>query len=151
ATSQVAFADNCLMLSLTASTATLTNQSVNFLPLSVALAVKLGTNQVATAAEALGVALADTAGFAPFLSPTDAQFAIQVSTLTGVNVAFVNAQLASWTAFYTKFGTPAPGVTVQEASRGATFGDSIGVALQNPTSANLQTVVTTNAQGVTTI
>src|SRR5262245_12933610 len=63
ATSQVAMADNCLMLSLSPSIAALTNQSVNFLPLAVALAVKLGTNQVATAAEALGVALADTAGF----------------------------------------------------------------------------------------
>ena len=37
-----------------------------------------------------------------------------------------------------------PGLTVQQAAYGATLGDGVGVALLNPTSANLQTVVTTN-------
>src|SRR5262245_6827589 len=141
ATSQFAMANNCLMLGLSPSIATLTNEATVFLPGAVALAVKLGTNQVATAAEALGVALADTAGFAPFLGTPDAQFTAEVATATGVNVAQINIWLANWTAFYTKFGTPAAGVTIQEAARGATFGDAIGVALQNPTSANLQTTI----------
>ena len=95
--------------------------------------------------------MANDAQFAPFLALNATQFAAAVAAATGVNVTAINTWLANWIDFYTTFGTPAPGVTVQEAAYGATFGDAIGIALLNPTSAGLQTVISTNAQGETVI
>ena len=151
ATSQVAMATTCLMWGETQDPAFLDNTASVAAPLFIALAIQLGTNQVVTAAEGIGVALANDAQFAPFLALNTTQFATAVAAATGVNVTAINTWLANWIDFYTTFGTPAPGVTVQEAAYGATFGDAIGTALLNPTSANLQTVTSTNAQGETVI
>ena len=151
ATSQVAMATTCLMWGESQDTAFLDNTATVAAPLFIALAIQLGTNQVVTAAEGIGVALANDAQFAPFLALNATQFTAAVAAATGVNVTVINRWLANWIDFYTTFGTPAPGVTIQEAAYGATFGDAIGVALLNPTSANLQTVTSTNAQGETVI
>ena len=51
--------------------------------------------------------------------------------------------VANWTTFFTNNPNAHLGLTVQQAAYGAAFGDSIGVALLNPTSANLQTIVST--------
>ena len=63
---------------------------------------------------------------------------------TGVNPTAIQDFLNNWIAFYSGAGSGAhPGLSVTQAAYGATFGDAIGVALLNPTSANLQTVVST--------
>jgi hypothetical protein len=81
-----------------------------------------------------------------FLSFSDAGFAAAVAAVTGVNVTAIQSFVQNWTTFYSGVGSGAhPGLTVDQAARGAAFGDSIGVALINPTSANLQTVVSTNS------
>ena len=69
-----------------------------------------------------------------------------VATATGVNANAIQGFVQNWVAFYSGPGSGAhPGLSVQQASYGAAFGDAIGVALLNQTSANLQTVVSTNA------
>ena len=138
ATAQVAMAATCLMWGQTQDTALLENIATLAAPLFINLAIQFGTDQVTTVAEGVGVALADDAQFAPFLAFNEIQFAQTVTAATGVSVTAINGWLAGWIDFYTTFGTPAPGVTVQEAAYGATFGDAIGVALQNPTGANLE-------------
>ena len=134
-------AATCLMWGQTQDTALLENIATLAAPLFINLAIQFGTDQVTTVAEGVGVALADDAQFAPFLAFNEIQFAQTVTAATGVSVTAINGWLAGWIDFYTTFGTPAPDVTVQEAAYGATFGDAIGVALQNPTGANLETTV----------
>ena len=148
ATSQVAMATTCLMWGATQEIDFLTNTATVAAPLFVALAAQIGTNAVATSAEGVGVALADDPQFQPFLDLNATEFAAAVGVATGVNVGVISGWLAFWTQFATDNPSVLqPGVTVQEFSYGATFGDAIGVALQNPTTADLQTTVETNAQG----
>ena len=148
ATSQVAMATTCLMWGTTQEIDFLTNTATVAAPLFVALAAQIGTNAVATSAEGVGVALADDPQFQPFLDLNATQFAAAVGVATGVNVGVIGGWLAFWTQFATDNPSVLqPGVTVQEYAYGATFGDAIGVALQNPTTADLQTTVETNAQG----
>jgi hypothetical protein len=136
------------MWGTTQETAFLANTATVAAPQFVALAAQIGTNAVSTSAEGVGVALADDPQFQPFLDLNATDFAAAVAVATGVNVGVINGWVAFWTTFATNNPTVLqPGVTVQEFAYGATFGDAIGVALQNPTSANLQTTVTTNAQG----
>src|SRR5262245_54690752 len=142
-TSQVAMATTALMLGGTASVATLDNISANFLPAQVANAVKFGFNPTVYAAEATGLALAGQAAFQSFVGLSDAAFTTQVAVLTGVNQAAITNFLNNWIAFYTANPAATFSLTVQQAAYGATFGDAIGVALLNPTSTNLQTVVRT--------
>ena len=68
---------------------------------------------------------------------------------TGVNEFVIGQWLTNWTTFYTGNPSATQGLSVSKAAYGATFGNAIGVALLNPTSANLQTVVTdTDISGV---
>ena len=148
ATSQVAMAATCLMLGETQGIDFLTNTATVAAPEFVNLAAQIGTNAVSTSAEGVGVALADNPQFAPFLALSATDFAAAVAVATGVNVGVINGWVAFWTGFATDNPSVLqPGVTVQEFAYGAAFGDAIGVALQNPTSANLQTVVETTPDG----
>jgi hypothetical protein len=66
-----------------------------------------------------------------------------VATATGVNSTAIQQFVTNWTNFFTANPSAHVGLTVTQAAYGAAFGDAIGVALTNPTSANLQTVVST--------
>ena len=72
------------------------------------------------------------------------QFSQAVATATGVNVNAIQQFVNNWTAFFTANPSALQGRTVTQASYGAAFGDAVGVALLNPTSAGLQTVVGTD-------
>ena len=143
--SQAALAVDALMAGATPSIAELTNISTNFLPPQVANAAKFGFNPTVYATETVGLALAGGASFnANFVSLSTSDFVTAVANNTGVNTGAIATFLANWTAFYTANPDAAFGLTIDQAARGATFGDSVGVALLNPTSANLQTVFSTN-------
>jgi hypothetical protein len=142
--SQAALAVDALMAGVTPSIAELTNISTNFLPTQVDNAVKSGLNPTVYATEAVGLALAGGASFnANFVSLSTSDFVTAVANNTGVNTGAIANFLANWTAFYTANPDATFGLTIAQAARGATFGDSVGVALLNPTSANLQTVFST--------
>ena len=96
--------------------------------------------------------MADDPQFQPFLALNATDFAAAVGVATGVNVGVINGWVTFWTNFATANPTVLqPGVTVQEFAYGAGFGDAIGVALQNPTTANLQTTVVNNPDGTISI
>ena len=142
--SQVAMATTALMFSATATTATLGNISTNFLPEQVSLANANGFNPTVYAAEATGLALAGDPAFAAFTALNVTAFSQQVATLTGVNQAAIQGFADFWIGFYTQFPAGTQGLTVTQAAYGAAFGEAIGVALLNPTAANLQTVISTD-------
>ena len=146
--SQVAMATTCLMLGESATTATLGNISTNFLPDQVSHALAFGFNPTVYAAEATGLALAGEAGFQSFVALDATQFSLAVATATGVSQAAIQQYVINWTNFYTANPGATFGLTVQQAAYGAAFGDAIGVALLNPTSAGLQTVITTTPDGL---
>ena len=73
------------------------------------------------------------------------RFLSKLRTLTGVNQAVIQDFVDYWIGFYTQFPAATQGLTVNQAAYGAAFGDAIGVALLNPTAANLQTVISTTA------
>jgi hypothetical protein len=133
------------MLGGTQSVALLDNVSTNFLPGQVLNAVKFGFNPTVYAAEAAGLALAGQAAFQPLVALSTAAFVSQVAISTGVNSAAITNFLNNWIAFYTANPSATQGLSIQQAARGATFGDAAGVALLNATPANLQTVISTNA------
>jgi len=148
--SQVAMAVSALMeggtiaVGNTTTPNTLTLLSTQFLPGQVAVALANGFNPTVFAAESLGSALSTQASFQPFVALSVSQFAQSVSTLTGVNVNAIQQFVTNWQNFFTGVGASAlQGRTVAQASYGAAFGDAVGVALLNPTTANLQTVVST--------
>jgi len=148
--SQVAMADTAIMeggtiaVGNTTTPNTLTFLSTQFLPSQVANAIAHGFNPTVYAAEALGLALASTTGFnTNFAGLSTSAFVSAVGTATGVNANAITGFLANWTTFFTNNPNAHLGLTVQQAAYGSTFGDSIGVALLNPTSANLQTIVST--------
>ena len=127
----------------TATPNTLTFLSTKFLPAQVANAVAHGLNPTVYASEALGLALAGTTGFnTNFGDLNQTQFLQAVANATGVNPTAISGFLANWIVFYT--ANPPAGLTITQAAFGATFGDAIGVALLNSTSANLLTVISTN-------
>ena len=147
--SQVAMATTALMFGETATTAVLQNISLNFLPSQVAVASANGFDVVVFAAQAAGLALAGLPGFATFTALSATDFAHAVAVATGVNETVIGQWLTNWTTFYTGNPSATQGLSVSQAAYGATFGNAIGVALLNPTSANLQTVVTdTDISGV---
>jgi hypothetical protein len=142
--SQAALAVDALMAGATPSIEELSNISTNFLPAQVAHAVKFGFNPTVYAAETVGLALAGGASFnANFVGLGTSEFVAAVANNTGVNTGAIGTWLANWTAFYTANPDATFGLTIAQAARGATFGDAVGVALLNPTSANLQTVFST--------
>ena len=123
---------------------TLTFLSTQFLPAQVAFAAANGFNQTVFAAQALGLALAGTSGFqTDWAGLSSSAFVTSVASATGLNASAIQGFLTNWTAFYTANGTPGGSLTVTQAAYGATLGDAIGVALLNPTSANLQSVFST--------
>ena len=144
-------AANCLLLGQTATLVDLDNQSTVFLPAQIAHAIANGFNQTVYAAEALGLALAGEPEFAAFTALDVNQFSIAVAGETGVSTAAIQQFVTNWVNFYTANPSATFGLTITQASYGAAFGDAIGVALLNPTSAGLQTVISTNAQGETVI
>ena len=128
----------------TATPNTLTFLSTQFLPAQVAFAAANGFNQTVFAAQALGLALAGTSGFqTDWAGLSSSAFVTSVASATGVNSSAIQGFLTNWTNFYTANGVPGGGLTVTQAAYGATLGDAIGVALLNPTSANLQSVFST--------
>jgi len=147
--SQVAMATSALMEGGTipvgnATTSnTLTLLSTVFLPGQVQFALANNFNPTVFAAESLGSALSTTTGFQSFVGLPVSQFAQSVSTLTGVNVSAIQTFVTNWTNFFNANPAALQGRTVTQASYGAAFGDAVGVALLNPTTANLQTVVST--------
>lgn len=124
---------------------TLTFLSTQFLPAQVAAAIANNFNPTVYASEALGLAIASTTGFqTTFGGLSTAAFVQAVATATGVNAAAIQAFVQNWINFYSGAGSGAhAGLTVQQAAFGAALGDSVGVALLNPTAANLQTVIST--------
>lgn len=147
--SQVAMAVSALMEGGTiavgnATTSnTLTLLSTVFLPGQVAFALANNFNPTVFAAESLGSALSTQTSFQSFVGLNASQFAQSVSTLTGVNVSAIQTFVANWQAFFTNNPIALQGRTVTQASYGAAFGDAVGVALLNPTTANLETIVST--------
>ena len=128
----------------TATPNTLTFLSTQFLPAQVAFAAANGLNQTVFAAESLGLALAGTSGFqTDWAGLSGSAFVTSVAGATGVNASAIQGFLTNWLAFYTANGVPGGGLTITQAAYGATLGDAIGVALLNPTSANLQSVFST--------
>ena len=128
----------------TATPNTLTFLSTQFLPAQVAFAAANGFNQTVFAAQALGLALAGTSGFqTDWAGLSSSAFVTSVASATGLNASAIQGFLTNWTAFYTANGTPGSSLTITQAAYGATLGDAIGVALLNPTSANLQSVFST--------
>ena len=149
--SQVAMAVSALMeggtiaVGDTTTPNTLTLLSTQFLPDQVTNALANGFNPTVYAAESLGSALSTNASFnTNFVGLSVSQFAAAVSTATGVNVNAIQQFVTNWQAFFTANPSALQGRTVTQASYGAAFGDAAGVALLNPTSANLQTQVSTN-------
>jgi hypothetical protein len=154
--SQVAMADTALMEGGTIAIGNTTTPNTlaflsqggflqNQLNLGMTLQAQTGIAAPVFAAEALGLALASTSGFmTKFAGLSTTAFVQSVNTLTGVNTTAITGFVNSWTDFYSGAGSNAhPGLTVQQAAYGAAFGDAIGVALLNPTTANLQTIVST--------
>ena len=146
--SQVAMGVSCLMLGTAQPIATLDNISTNFLPDQVTHALAFGFEPTVYAAEATGLALAGEAGFQSFVALDATQFSQAVATATGVNQAAIQQFVINWTNFYTANPGATFGLTVQQAAYGAAFGDAVGVALLNPTSADLQTVITPTPDGL---
>ena len=127
----------------TTTSNTLTFLSTQFLPGQVAYAASLGLNQTVFAAQALGLGLASTTGFqTDWAGLSGSAFVTSAAGATGVNASAINGWLTYWVNFYTANGTPG-GLSVLSAAYGATLGEAIGVALLNPTSANLETVFST--------
>ena len=128
---------------------TLTFLSTQFLPAQFAIGVTLqaqtGIPAPVYASEALGLALASTTGFQnTFGGLSTTAFVQAVATASGVNPTAIQGFVQNWINFYSGVGSGAhPGLTVQQAAFGAALGDSVGVALLNPTAANLQTVTST--------
>ena len=149
--SQVAMADSALMeggtiaVGNTTTPNTLTFLTTQFLPAQVAVGVANNFNPTVYAAEALGLALASTAGFQTnFAGLSTSAFVQAVANATGTNASAITGFVNNWIAFYSGPGSNAhPGLTVTQAAYGAAFGDAVGVALLNPTPANLQTVFST--------
>jgi hypothetical protein len=136
--SQVAIAVDSLMFGVTDNTNELAKLSTQFLPKQVAAAVGNGLNPTVYAAEALGLALAGGNGtsnaFAThFGSLSDAQFASEVASLTGINSAAIQGFVQNWINFYTAHPAAAGSLSVTLAAYGAAFGDAVGTALLNPT------------------
>src|SRR5271165_270841 len=119
---------------------TLTHFTMQFLPAQIAYAAAHHFNQTVYAAEALGEALSGTTGFGNDwggLSTT--AFVTAVATATGIHASEIAIWLTNWTSLLGN----------QALARGATLGDAIGTALLNPTSANLETVFSTNTSNPT--
>jgi hypothetical protein len=155
--SQVAMAVDALMFGAVDKVAEFTKLSTGFLPPQLSNAAQFGFNTTVYDAEALGLALAGGNGtsnaFATnFGSLSVSAFAQAVAAATGVSTNAIQQFVTNWIHFYTANPTATHGLSVTLASDGAAFGDAVGVALVNPTAANLQSLVPNalidNAEGV---
>jgi hypothetical protein len=148
-TSSVAMAVGALMeggtLAVTGASNSLTSLSTQFLPGQVQVAIANNFNPTVFAAESLGSALSTQASFQTFVGQNATTFSQNVSNLTGVGAGFIQTFVNNWTTFFTNNPIALQGRTVQQAAYGAAFGDAVGVALLNPTPANLQSVFSTTA------
>lgn len=152
---QVAMAVRSLMIS-TPPISEFENVVNNFLPGQVAVAVANGYNPTVYAAEAYGLALASNSTFqsnygVPATSWNEAQksvFSGLVSNKTGVNASAIFGYLNNWITFYTDNPSATQGLSVSVAAAGAAFGDAVGVALLNATSANLMHTCTGHINGL---
>jgi len=127
---------------------TLTHFTMQFLPGQIAFVAANHLNQTVFAAEALGEALAtSTSSAAAFHNNwgqlSSSAFVTAVSTATGVHTSPIESWLTFWTGLF------AGQANAQALAYGATLGDAIGTALINPTSANLETVFSTNTSNPT--
>jgi len=117
---------------------------MQFLPGQIAFVAANHLNQTVYAAESLGEALAtSTSSAAAFQtdwgSLSTTAFVTAVATATGIHASEIAIWLTNWTSILGN----------QALARGATLGDAIGTALLNPTSANLETVFSTNTSNPT--
>ncbi len=103
--------------------------STQFLPNQVAYANAHGFNPTVYAAQSLGLALADTPGFATVAPLGTSALAAE----TGVNVNAINGWLSYWTGFYSANPGALHGLTVAAAAFGATLGDTVGAAINSNT------------------
>jgi hypothetical protein len=148
--SQVAMGVSALMeggtvaVGSTTTANTLTLFATQFLPDQVRVALANNFNPTVFAAESLGSALSTQASFQSFVGQSVAQFSQAVGAATGVGVPQIQTFVTNWQNFFTANPVALQGRTVTQASYGAAFGDAVGVALLNPTSANLQTQTTNN-------
>jgi hypothetical protein len=136
--SQVALAVDSLMFGVTDNTTELTKLATQFLPTQAGNAAANGLNPTVYSAEALGLALAGGNGtsnaFAiDFGSLSIADFASEVSSLTGINSAAIEGFAQNWISFYTANPSATFGLSLRLAAYGAAFGDAVGAALLNPT------------------
>lgn len=146
---QVAMADWAVMTGKTPTQAQLDNVEQNFLPGQVHTANVNGYNPTVYAAEALGLGLASNPDFqshmgvpgpsGEFTQANKIVFEAILSNATGVNSGAIDNFLTNWINFYSANPGTHNGLTVSQAAAGATAGDAIGIALLNPTSANLFT------------
>jgi hypothetical protein len=148
---------DALMFGAVDKVAEFTKLSTGFLPPQLSNAAQFGFNTTVYDAEALGLALAGGNGtsnaFATnFGSLSVSAFAQAVAAATGVSTNAIQQFVTNWIHFYTANPTATHGLSVTLASDGAAFGDAVGVALVNPTAANLQSLVPNalidNAEGV---
>src|SRR5271166_1957505 len=163
-TSQVAMADNTLMYDQLASVSTLSTQCVGppapgFLPSQVTYAIAHGFDPTVFAAQALGLALSNPlggtnnfqtnyGGLSNTAFASAAAIAIFGSATPGL-VNFALSHVAYWTNFYTVNGingdTTPTAAQIQIAAYGATFGEMVGVALENPSVAPVLVADVANA------
>lgn len=152
---QVAMCVRSIMIS-TPPIAEFENIVKNFLPNQVAWAVAYGYNPTVYAAEAYGLALSSNGVFqsnysVPATTWTDPEkntFSNLVSAKTGVNANSILGYLNNWITFYTNNPSATQGLSVSVAAAGASVGDAVGVALLNPTAANLQHNCTGHINGL---
>jgi probable HAF family extracellular repeat protein len=162
------------MYDATGTSAEITSLTTNFLPAQVANATNQGLNPQVYACEALGLVFAfgnetgstafsnnfgpsnsamanSTAGDAAFAAAASNTIFGSASTTNLVNV--LEGFIANWKAFYTANGVPGEGnsaVAIDLAARGASWGDMVGVALENelgPLSGQVTNFLVDAAQG----
>lgn len=159
ATSQVAMATSAIMEGGTIPIGdahtpnTVAFIALDFLPGQVAFALTHGFNATVYAAEATGLALANTSQFLAKYSNMEVGAFIQaVGVATGVDTGAIKQWVDNWTLFYSANANSVhvgpTGLTPIQEAYGAAFGDAIGVALITSTSANLHTASNDNPLAV---
>src|SRR5262245_46356443 len=150
--SQIAMGNFAVMTGATDTVAHMTG-ILGFLQSQQTFGASKGFDGFVFASEAYGSALSTNAAFntafvAPFSSggnPSNISgFAAAVSAATGVSSAAIIQFASNWNLFFTAHPEALQGRSEAQAVFGTTFGDAMGVALTNSTSANLATVFSTN-------
>jgi hypothetical protein len=153
---------DALMFGAVDTVAQFNKLSTVFLPSQMATAVKFGFIPTVYDAEALGLGLAGGNGtsnaFATNFGSLDVSAFAQAASIAVFGNANLTGQIAAfasnWIAFYTANPAAHPGLSVTLASYGAAFGDTVGLALDNPTTigakvfANVSNALILNAEGL---